>query len=227
MPKNMDNTLVYYDIGGYNKLQPPFRASNRHFLKRAISIDPNFESDIIGKKHIKYKFAVSDEEGERDFYASNWRNGSLYEYTSLHQSYHKPRDVIKVQCKKLSNVIKNHGGEIDVLKIDAHGSEMPILNDVKEYIGQMTAIQVEGWYSEWYKNAQLLDVLRDFMDKVSFYPSTIVGYWPGYAIDILYVNTNAPDEDKLKLVKELWGVTEQTAREAKVLVSALETTRLE
>lgn len=205
-------SLVYYDIGAFDEPVFPFdRPENLVFLKKYIGIDPRFESDRTEGKYVFYNCVVENTDSTRKFYAEtldgfqNTGDASLLKRTYLHS--HPLVTVFEVQCRRLSGIIEEQGGEIDVLKIDAHGSEMPILQGVEQYLKNMTAVNVEAWLSEWYKGHKLFDAVHEFLTLRGFSPIKILSTTIGVAVDLLYINRNA-DTDKINLVKTLYEVND-------------------
>ena len=200
--------LVYYDIGAFPEPVFPFdRPENHVFLKKYVGVDPRFDSDRVEGKYVYYKFAAHDTNTTKKFHTDEpfekSNDGSLLEYTDLH--WHPSEPMFDIQCRKLSDIIRAHGGEIDILKIDAHGSEMPILRDVEGYLKDVTAVNVEAWCSKWYEGAELLDVTDKFLTSMAFAPVKIIDGSAKWAVDLLYINTCA-DVEKIELVKKLYEV---------------------
>ena len=228
-------SLVYYDIGAWQEPVFPFnQPENQVYLKKYVGIDPRFESNQTNGKYVIYNCAAYDENTTKKLYFSSGErkeipglNASLLDYTNLH--FFCPSNInntTDVQCKKLSDIIEEQGGEIDILKIDAHGSEMPILRNIEKYLKHITAIDIESWCLKWYKDHELFDVVHEFLISRKFLLSRFIQKWDGtefglddqiYAIELLYINQHA-DTDKSNLVKQLYEVKDDSAIEAKAEV---------
>ena len=222
----MKNSLIYYDVGAYRSPVFPFREkSHKKFFKKYVGIDPFFEKQYEAKgKYIYYGYAVSDEEGDRIFYLT-----PPFKKCRVSSSLYKPNEEVQgkrgvpfaslegtkqVKCRKLSNIIKENGGDIDFLKIDAHGSEYPILKDIESYMDEMVGIQVESWFYNCYHEVHLLDSVCDFFKKHSNFSLGMIFDEPkafgDWACDLVYINNNTNKVDKLNLIKKLYGINDDT-----------------
>lgn len=88
-----------------------------------------------------FNAALSDKEGEIDFYICNhddaWRTGN----SAVLNAYIEGRSqTIKVKSKKLSSVITN---PIDLIKIDIEGMEEKVLEEIEEKMFLVKEIQME------------------------------------------------------------------------------------
>ncbi len=222
----MENSLIYYDIGAEGGPEFPFREKkHKKFFNKYIGIDPFFPNPYVKQgKYIFYGCAVSNEEGDRTFYLT-----PPFKKRRLSSSLYKPNEEVsnkrgvplislvstkQVKCRKLSSIIDENGGEIDFLKIDAHGSEYPILKDIESYMDEIVGIQVESWFYDCYHDVHLLDSVCDFFKKHSnfslgmiFDEPTAFGDW---ACDLVYINNSTNKVDKLNLIKKLYGINEDT-----------------
>lgn len=219
----MENSLVYYDVGAFGGKQFPFdKEDNLKYIKEYIGIDPFLKGSPIDGKSIYYKCVVSDEEEkEKDFYIIKpLCSSSLFCINEIERAKIAGKNAgcnvkkIKVNCRKLSNIINENGGDIDVLKIDAHGSEYVILKDVEKYMINIVAIHIEMWTAQWYEGAVLFKESHEFLKSHSFLPVYVVEPFQGISVDLLYVNDALCDKDKLDFIKELYGVNKKTIEDA-------------
>lgn len=194
---------------------------NNIFLKKYVGIDPYFEKDSKDSKSIFYKCVVSDAECEKTFYIiSPSCSSALYPFDDEERKRIAGKKAgssvgeTKVRCRKLSNIINENGGDIDLLKIDAHGSEYVILNDVKKYMKDIAAIHIEMWTAQWYKDAILFDKSHEFLTQHFFSPVYVVDPFQGISVDLLYVNQNHVDKNKIDFIHAAYGVNEKTISDA-------------
>jgi len=237
-------SIMYYDVGAFPDLIYPLSSrliqkgkkreleqrvrtdwqarGNNVFLKKYIGIDPYFEIDLQEDNLIHYKCVVSDvEDDKKDFYIIKPDcSSSLFHLDERERAKisgkKSGRNIRKdtVICRKLSNIINENGGNIDVLKIDAHGSEYVILKDIEKYIKNIAAIDIEMWTTQWYEGAVLFEGSHQFLSDHFFVSVYVVEPFQGISVDLLYVNSNYKDKDKLDFIKKLYGVTEKTIIDA-------------
>jgi FkbM family methyltransferase len=211
-----NNTLVYYDIGAINGCSVPFKnGDNDKYLKRWIGFDPNFKEEYRANgKNIFYGYAVSDVEGVVKYNISKREvNNSLFvankeKFTGIHgRQKVLPREVRDICCRRLENVISDNNGEIDILKIDAHGSEYPILQGVGRYLKDIIIIHAEIWNEGWYVGSVGGDKTYKFLIDNGFIP-TIVMEVPRVEkswIDVVFLNKFASG-DKYDLCRKLYYI---------------------
>ena len=220
------DSIVYCDIGAFPDLVIPFSSrtcsdqKNNVFLKKYIGIDPYFDEDEIDGKFVFYKCAISDIDDQKTFYVvSPQCSSALFRVDEIERAKIAGKSAasnvseMKVKCKKLSSMIDENNWNIDILKIDAHGSEYVILQDIKEYMKDIAAIHIEAWTAQWYEDAVLFDKSHEFLDKCSFTPVCLMEPFQGISLDILYINENYKNVEKLNFIKTLYGVSEQTVME--------------
>jgi len=214
-------SISYYDVGAFGALQFPFDGGkNLKYLRKYVGIDPFFQNSLTDGKFIYYKCVVSDTEGEKSFYIVSPKiSSSLFptdkeEFGKTCRKKYRCKET-KVQCRKLSNIIYENGGDIDILKIDAHGSEYVILKDINKYLNQIASIHVEAWTTHCYQEAFLLDKTHELLTDNSFTPVLMVEPPQLFCLDILYVNNKYSDRDKLDFIKNLYGVSDLTIEVAK------------
>ena len=156
--------LEILDIGCF---QGKFSEKMNNLLKKKFKInfylfDPNPNS----KKYLKnlkinfifFNIAIDIKEGIGKFYFNNQFEGSGSSLSSLfskNKYYNLSRrifflsvrplfTVIKVKKKKLSSIFKKYKFKVvDVLKIDAEGSELNILKSGEKYLSKTNIIYVE------------------------------------------------------------------------------------
>ncbi len=233
-------SIMYYDVGAFPDLIYPWSSrllhekkkkkryvvvrrdwgsrGNNVFLNKYIGIDPFFEANLQEDNLIHYKCVVSDvEDDKKDFYIIKPDcSSSLFHLDEIERAkISKPksgRNIRKdtVICRKLSNIINENGGNIDVLKIDAHGSEYVILKDIEKYMKDIAAIQIEMWTAQWYEDAVLFKGSHGFLKDHSFVPVNALDPFQGISIDLLYINSNYEDKNKLDFIKNLFDVTKET-----------------
>lgn len=116
-----------------------------------------------------YNFAVSDKEGEHDFYRATHGNlgaSSLFEKSGeydQHENY-QFSEPIKVQTKRLDLFLEELDiPKIDVIWADIQGYELYALQGLGKYIKDVSFISAEVSYKEMYKNQPLFHEFDYFM----------------------------------------------------------------
>lgn len=221
MEPEIPEGLVYYDVGSFPDPVFPFIEPQNHiFLKKYIGIDPRYSKNRTEGKYVFYNCACGESDCVKKFHVakqvkSHFRSGigrlradgdgSFLKRNHLH--HHAATTEFNVNCRKLSTIVEEQGGEIDILKIDAHGSELTILREAEKILERITAINVELWAEGWYEGVDLLDYVHKFISDKQFSPVKIIETFENYAVDLLYVNQRA-DPEKVKLIEKLYEVNE-------------------
>lgn len=200
MTNNILDSLVYYDVGAINGRSFPFNdGENDQYLKRWVGFDPNFEEEYkVDGKNIYYGYAVSDVEGTVKYYISNRNiNNSLFvankeKFIGIHgRQMVLPKREKDIRCRMMENVIFENNGEIDILKIDAHGSEYPILIGTGKYLKDIIIIHVEIWNEDWYIGAKKGIETFEYLLNNGFIPKVCLEKSKGEWADIVFLNTNS------------------------------------
>ena len=78
-------------------------------------------------------------------------------------------DTIQLPVDTLTNQLKeNNIHEIDFIKVDVQGYELPILQGGTEYLDNVIGIEVEVEFLELYKNQPLFNEVNSFLNKNNF-----------------------------------------------------------
>jgi len=159
--KDQDNGF-YVDVGAYH----PVLFSNTKLLYdrgwKGINIDPNIKSIEIFKeirpRDINLNIAVSDQEGELDYYkfleideAGGGSGNSLSEEVkNKYESQGLTAQVSRVEVKQLTTIFDKylHNKTIDLLNVDVEGFDLRVLksNDWNRYKPRIIAIEI--WINE-------------------------------------------------------------------------------
>jgi len=190
-------------------------------------LDPRFESNkVIDDKYFYYDCAISDGKEKILYITKDGQNSSLfvpdmkyYKDDRIEFDCMEVVDSKPVKCKSLAKIIEQSGHGIDVLKIDAQGSEYDILKNVKNYMNQIIVIHLEMWLKRCYEGIPLLNVVHDFLSACSFVPARIINKKSPKWREVVYINTSIVDNDKIQLVKKLYKIDKVSAYRANLEIN--------
>lgn len=117
-----------------------------------------------------YNYALSDEEGELDFWVveGNVGGSSLLEPIDVPYSS-GTWDKIQVKCRRLDNVLKEIGVDIvDLVWLDVQGVELKVLKGMGSYITGVKAIHTEACPKPYYKGQVLKNELEEFLTNNAY-----------------------------------------------------------
>lgn len=216
------DSIVYFDIGAYAPFQgqniwlSPFENNqNDVYLQKKICFDPNFtEVYRESGKYIYYNCAVLDKNSDNvKFYMSkDPQNSALFmqnkekHNTEYDAEWVHTIDEKIISCRELCGLVEENGGEIDIVKIDAHGSEYRILKSAGKYLSDIILIQVEMWFDDFYIDSFHVGEINSFLLESGFEPVKVVNGGRGKWIDVLYINRNTTKTNKLNLIKNLYDL---------------------
>jgi len=169
---------VILDVGSRD-LEHSLLFGNRYPSARIIAFEPN----PFGIKNCKFKLsnlknpnielmeiAVSDQEGEMDFYSVTVNDGcsSLLEPIDVPFGL-KQWNKISVQVKRLDSILKELGIEqVDVLWLDTQGTELKVLKGLGDYLNNVRCIHTEACPKAYYKGHILKNELEEFLHEQGF-----------------------------------------------------------
>ena len=219
---------MYFDIGAYGGPYKPFdKEENMVFIKEWIGFDPLFENQIKEGKYTYYNHAIFDDETEKQFYIPRDKEISSFFIPNqeVYKEFRYPKKHIVedekiVKCEKLSTFIEKHGGDIDILKLDVHGSEYNILKEIEisRDIEKIIAIQIEMWFEYAHIGIKLRDVINEFLISNFFFPAVFTGGKKPSWREIVYINSKTDKLDKLELIKKLYIVNQDNIAHAEKTV---------
>lgn len=221
--------MIYFDIGAYGEKQFPFGDEKAlKFIKKFIAVDPRYKEEVrTCGKTTYHNYGIFDEEVTKTFYiARDKKQNSIfpcdYEISKIFK-YPKQSWVekeISLTCKKLSTLIEKYGGDIDILKLDVHGSEYNILKEIESTgdLKKIIAVQVEMWFIPMYIGAVLGDKIHKFLSSNFFSPSLMMGGKITAWKDILYLNNKTEKLDKMELIKKLYNLNSQKKAKAEKII---------
>jgi FkbM family methyltransferase len=142
-----------------------------------------FEPNPFGIKNCKFRlanlkhsnielmeFAVSDQEGEMDFYSVGVNDGcsSLLEPIDVPFGL-KQWAKITVPVKRLDNVLEGLNiSAVDVLWLDTQGTELQVLKGLGSYLNNVKCIHTEACPKAYYKGHILQNELESFLHEQGF-----------------------------------------------------------
>lgn len=151
----------YVDVGCYH----PFKGSLTAQLYKkgwnGINIDLSKSSidlfNIVRKKDINLNLAISDFDGETNYY----ENSPINQQNSLIK-FNDNQKKIKIQCKRLSSVLlENHYNNFEYLNIDVEGSEQNVINgiDLGKYRPILITIENNNLHLKDYIESEIYNIL--------------------------------------------------------------------
>ena len=151
----------YVDVGCYH----PFKGSLTAQLYKkgwnGINIDLSKSSidlfNIVRKKDINLNLAISDFDGETNYY----ENSPINQQNSLIKDNDNQKKV-KIQCKRLSSILlENHYNNFEYLNIDVEGSEQNVINgiDLGKYRPILITIENNNLHLKDYIESEIYNIL--------------------------------------------------------------------
>ena len=151
----------YVDVGCYH----PFKGSLTAQLYKkgwnGINIDLSKSSidlfNIIRKKDINLNLAISDFDGETNYY----ENSPINQQNSLIKDNDNQKKI-KIQCKRLSSILlENHYNNFEYLNIDVEGSEQNVINgiDLSKYRPILITIENNNLHLKDYIESEIYNIL--------------------------------------------------------------------
>ena len=151
----------YVDVGCYH----PFKGSLTAQLYKkgwnGINIDLSKSSidlfNIARKKDINLNLAISDFDGETNYY----ENSPINQQNSLIKD-NDDQIKIKIQCKRLSSILlENHYNNFEYLNIDVEGSEQNVINgiDLSKYRPILITIENNNLHLKDYIESEIYNIL--------------------------------------------------------------------
>lgn len=138
---------------------------NFQYLKKNANLQEN-------QNIVVYNFAVSDKNGELDFFVSNFSNWSrIVQDKDL--DINDQGNVIKVNTTTLDSFVEsNNITQIDFLRMDVEGHEYPIFNGMKKTLSRFKPkLQIE-FHKKFVGNEntkKMLNQLKDEGYKIKYY----------------------------------------------------------
>lgn len=150
-------------------------------------IEDNFKKFSVDNARL-FKFALSDIEGETDFYVSSVDDNFLGEHQNADWNFGNKSSsllapdkhseevdfirfdqLIKVKTVTINNFCKSYGVDIiDIIHIDVQGAELMVLKGSAEYIRKIKVIWMEVSRIKYYKGQPLANDIEDFMKMNNF-----------------------------------------------------------
>ena len=151
----------YVDVGCYH----PFKGSLTAQLYKkgwnGINIDLSKSSidlfNIVRKKDINLNLAISDFDGETNYY----ENSPINQQNSLIKDNDNQKKI-KIQCKRLSSILlENHYNNFEYLNIDVEGSEQNVINgiDLGKYRPILITIENNNLHLKDYIESEIYNIL--------------------------------------------------------------------
>ena len=151
----------YVDVGCYH----PFKGSLTAQLYKkgwnGINIDLSKSSidlfNIVRKKDINLNLAISDFDGETNYY----ENSPINQQNSLIKDNDNQKKI-KIQCKRLSSILlENHYNSFEYLNIDVEGSEQNVINgiDLGKYRPILITIENNNLHLKDYIDSEIYNIL--------------------------------------------------------------------
>jgi FkbM family methyltransferase len=117
-----------------------------------------------------YNFALSDEEGELDFWEVHGNPGgsSMFEPIDVPYSSGSWSKTV-VQSRRLDNVLKSlNVSKVDCIWMDTQGSELKVLKGMGTYLDSVRAIHTEACPKPYYKGQVLKSDLENYLIENNF-----------------------------------------------------------
>lgn len=208
-----NKTLTILDIGACEG-EESIRYSRIFPFSSIYAFEPLLKNQVrISENIAKYKieniklipFAVSDEDGNAEFYVSSGHPENLtteldWDFGNKSSSLLSPENnnnpswlsfdsKIDVETITLCTFFeKNKINEVDFIHMDVQGAELKVLKGSKEYIKNIKAIWLEVADVELYKNQPLRVDIENFMKSNGF--DLIKSELEGKVGDQFYLNKN-------------------------------------
>lgn len=167
---------VILDIGTRD-LESSIEISKHFPNTRIISFEPTPEQYAIclekSKHHANievHNFALSDEEGEVDFWVVDGNVGGSSMFEPIDVPYSSGTwNKIKVQSKRLDVILKSlNVSKVDAIWIDTQGAELKVLNGMGMYLDEVQVIHTEACPRPYYKGQVEKGDLEKFLVENNF-----------------------------------------------------------
>ena len=195
----------------------------KEYINNIVTFDPldiNKEKSLTyyTGKRFHYPIAVFDIPGERDFYICRKSQVSslLKPNLKILKSYFKKNSsrfdvikIIKVNCRRLDDVIKEIGMDFDFLKIDAQGADLNVLKSAGSKLSCFKGLQVECNHIPFYIGDPMMKGINDFLVSKNFILEKKISYKKYIKIrkplwnDCLYINKNITFQEK-QFIKDIY-----------------------
>lgn len=164
------NESLIFDIGMHDGRDTKFYLE-KGFDVVAIEANPElvkyarsaFRDALSNKKLILYNIAISDYEGEIDFYINNQHNdwGTISEeLASRNEMFGTNNTLIRVKCTTFGNILRQH--EVPYyLKIDIEGADIMCLKALREFKERPKYISIEAGLNSFEETFTELSLLWD------------------------------------------------------------------
>ena len=175
-----NNQLCIVDIGASGSIHPRWTKYNSNGLM-AVLFEPDqreFEKlkSVSPDNYIVSNSALSDFSGEMDFNLCKKQEASsvyLPNFGFLEKFPDSDRfevlKTIKIITDTLDNQLrKNRILDIDFIKIDAQGHELPILRGAASVLTNVIGLELEVEFVQIYKNQPLFTEVNDFVTNSGF-----------------------------------------------------------
>ena len=112
-----------------------------------------------------YNFALSDEEGEVDFWVVDGNVGGSSMFEPIDVPYSSGTwNKIKVQSKRLDSFLKSIGVEkVDCIWMDTQGAELKVLKGMGTYLDSVKVIHTEACPKPYYKGQAVKSDLENYL----------------------------------------------------------------
>lgn len=151
----------YVDVGCYHPYKGSLTAQLYKKGWNGINIDLSKSSidlfNIVRKKDINLNLAISDFDGETNYY----ENSPINQQNSLIKDNDNQKKI-KIQCKRLSSILlENHYNSFEYLNIDVEGSEQNVINgiDLGKYRPILITIENNNLHLKDYIDSEIYNIL--------------------------------------------------------------------
>lgn len=166
---------VILDIGSRD-LEQSIELKKHFPYARIIAFEPNppqFKicEDLARINNIEaYNLALSDEEGNLDFWVVDGNPGCSSLLEPIHAPFsHNRWHKISVQCRRLDIFLPTiNVNNVDVVWMDAQGVELKVLKGMGKYLDGVQAMHTEACPVPYYKNHILKNEIEDFLKSNNF-----------------------------------------------------------
>ena len=194
-------SIAYVDIGASSFTKPLFAFCFDKFRIIAFEPDPRSE-DIIKNNALSkfYPYALSSENSNQVIYLTHKSHcSSLKRPMPSEDLRYTIERQVSVDCRRMDQFEDS----VDVLKIDAQGSELDILVGAGDKLESIKYVELEAWFIRKYEKQARIDELIEFMHLRNFaflgfkrlypdHPEKHVGL--GFA-DLVFINRELNKND--------------------------------